>query len=89
MFLYNCWYVAAWHHEVNNVPIARTLLGESVVFFRVNDGSVVALQDRCAHRAAPLSRGSVVGDEIQCGYHGFRFNRSGDCTWVYKSIIVA
>jgi vanillate O-demethylase monooxygenase subunit len=54
-------------------------LGEPVVFYRCEDGTPVALEDRCCHRRAPLSRGKVIGDRLQCGYHGFTFAASGAC----------
>jgi phenylpropionate dioxygenase-like ring-hydroxylating dioxygenase large terminal subunit len=41
----------------------------------------VALDDRCSHRNYPLSVGAFVGDEIQCGYHGLRFDSCGNCVW--------
>jgi phenylpropionate dioxygenase-like ring-hydroxylating dioxygenase large terminal subunit len=33
MFIRNAWYVAAWDHEVTRAPLARTLLGDPIVFF--------------------------------------------------------
>ena len=82
MFLRNAWYVAAWDTEIGSEPLARTLLGETVVLFRTADGAPVALEDRCCHRQLPLSKGKVIGEEIQCGYHGLRFDRQGRCTQV-------
>lgn len=82
MFLRNAWYVAAWAQEIGAAPLARTLLGEPVVLYRTTDGTPVALEDRCCHRALPLSLGTVVGDEIQCGYHGLRFDATGACSLV-------
>jgi vanillate O-demethylase monooxygenase subunit len=78
-FLRNCWYVAAEAGEVTRAPLARQLLGEPVVMFRREDGTPVALEDRCCHRRAPLSKGKVIGDRLQCGYHGFTFDASGAC----------
>jgi vanillate O-demethylase monooxygenase subunit len=43
------------------------------------DGTVGAWADRCPHRLAPLSAGTRVGDELQCGYHGWRFGVDGRC----------
>ena len=82
MFLKNCWYVAAWDHEVTAAPLARTLLCEPVVLYRTEDGTAVALEDRCCHRALPLSMGKVVGDRLQCGYHGLEFDSGGACVRV-------
>ena len=78
-FLRNIWYAAAYSDEVSRKPLARTLLGEPVVMYRKEDGSAVILADRCPHRFAPLSRGRIVGDHIECGYHGLRFDGAGAC----------
>jgi vanillate O-demethylase monooxygenase subunit len=75
------WYVAATVDEVGRVPLGRTICGRHVVLFRREDGSAVALDDRCPHRGYPLSVGALVGDEIQCGYHGLRFDGCGTCVW--------
>ena len=81
-FLWNCWYVAAWDHEVTREPLARTLLCKPVVLFRTEDGEPVALEDRCCHRSLPLSMGKVVGERLQCGYHGLQFDHTGECVHV-------
>jgi vanillate monooxygenase len=47
MFLKNGWYVAAWDSEIGETPLARTICGEPVMFFRGANGKVVALEDRC------------------------------------------
>lgn len=80
MFIRNCWYVIAWDHEVPTEGLfARTVIGEPIVLYRRADRSVVALEDRCCHRAAPLSKGRQEGDCIRCGYHGLKFNSNGQC----------
>src|SRR5690349_291338 len=78
-FLRNAWYVAASANEVGRIPLPRLLLGEPIVFYRRGDGTSVALEDRCCHRRAPLSKGKIVDDRLQCGYHGFTFDASGAC----------
>lgn len=82
MFVKNAWYVVAWAEEITREPMKRTVLGEDVVLYRKQDGTVVALADRCAHRAYPLSAGKVIGDNIQCGYHGFEYDCEGLCVRV-------
>jgi len=84
-FVYNEWYVAAFSSEVTREFLPRILLEKRVVLFRTEAGEVVALSDRCAHRAYPLSLGKLEGDTIVCGYHGFRFNAEGDCIDVPSS----
>ncbi len=80
MFLRNCWYVAAWSHEVAaGKPFARKLLGERVVLFRRESGGVAALIDRCSHRFAPLSMGRCEGEGLRCMYHGLVFDGDGQC----------
>ena len=44
------------------------------------NGEVAALEDRCAHRFAPLSMGEVIGgNRIQCPYHGLEYDKTGEC----------
>jgi phenylpropionate dioxygenase-like ring-hydroxylating dioxygenase large terminal subunit len=64
--------------DVTDEPVQVTLLGEPFVLVRL-DATLVAFADRCPHRLAPLSAGCVVRGELQCGYHGWRYNRSGAC----------
>lgn len=79
-FIRNLWYVAAWSHELTpGAPLGRVIIGEPVVLYRRADGSAVALEDRCAHRFAPLSLGRVEGDDLRCKYHGLRFGCDGVC----------
>jgi vanillate O-demethylase monooxygenase subunit len=82
MFLRNYWYVAAWTHELQEMPVGRTILGEPIVLYRRGDGAPAALADRCCHRRLPLSKGRVVGDRLQCGYHGLEFAADGRCVTI-------
>lgn len=75
----NAWYVAAWSYELEDKPLGRKLLNEDIVLFRDTQGKVGALEDRCCHRAAPLTMGTVVEAGLQCGYHGLTFDCSGKC----------
>jgi phenylpropionate dioxygenase-like ring-hydroxylating dioxygenase large terminal subunit len=79
MFLRNHWYVAASDSEVGRKPLARMILGEPVVLFRTEDGKAVAFEDRCVHRHLPLSMGKLIGDTLQCHYHGLQFGADGRC----------
>jgi vanillate O-demethylase monooxygenase subunit len=49
--------------------------------YRQQSGKAVALLDRCPHRFAPLSRGKISDDTVECGYHGLRLDSSGACVF--------
>jgi vanillate O-demethylase monooxygenase subunit len=78
-FVRNHWYAAAWSAEVGEKPFARRILNERIVLFRMADGTVGALEDRCPHRLAPLSMGECAEGGLRCGYHGMVFNAKGEC----------
>ena len=80
-YLRNAWYAAAWSDDIgDDAPVARTVMDEPIVLFRKADGGVAAIEDRCAHRFAPLSMGKIVGaDRIRCPYHGLEFDGTGAC----------
>jgi phenylpropionate dioxygenase-like ring-hydroxylating dioxygenase large terminal subunit len=83
MLVRNAWYVAATAEEVPaGKLLARMLLEEPVILFRTADGSPAALEDRCCHRNAPLSIGQLRNGEVECGYHGMRFDGTGRCVEV-------
>ena len=82
MFLKNYWYVAAWSQEVSQALFARRILDVPVLMYRTEEGRAVAMDERCPHRRAPLSLGELIGDDVQCAYHGMRFGPDGTCTHV-------
>jgi phenylpropionate dioxygenase-like ring-hydroxylating dioxygenase large terminal subunit len=81
MFVRNCWYVAAWDKEVPADGLfARTIIDIPLVLWRDGAGAIIALEDRCCHRGAPLSLGRKEGpDCIRCMYHGLVFDSAGQC----------
>lgn len=56
------------------------LLGQKVLLARQADGQLFALRDFCPHRGVPLSYGRFDGREVECCYHGWRFDCTGSCT---------
>lgn len=78
-YLKNTWYAAAWEHEVDraNNLLARKICDVPLVFFRGENGEYTALDDRCCHRAAPLSMGRVEGNCLRCMYHGIVYDQAG------------
>lgn len=78
-FVRNQWYVAAQGDEISRTLMERTLLGEPVVLYRTEAGEPVAMHGICPHRMLPLIQGKLVGDTVECGYHGFAFDCDGKC----------
>jgi phenylpropionate dioxygenase-like ring-hydroxylating dioxygenase large terminal subunit len=79
-YLQNAWYVAAWSEEIPAAePFARTILDRKIAFYRKADTTLVAVGDRCPHRFANLSAGTVVDDCIVCPYHALKYNEWGAC----------
>ena len=77
-YVRNAWYVAAWSHELEaGKPIPVSILDEPIVLFRSDSGRLVALEDRCVHRLAPLSLGRCEGDRLRCMYHGLLYDPDG------------
>ena len=80
MWIRNAWYVAAWTHEIEPGRIhARTIIDQPLAIYRTGDGGIVALEDRCPHRFAPLSMGRLEGDALRCMYLGLKFAPDGRC----------
>jgi phenylpropionate dioxygenase-like ring-hydroxylating dioxygenase large terminal subunit len=78
-FVRNAWYPAAWSRDVVHQPTQRRILGDLVCLYRASTGAVVAFDDACPHRLAPLSMGKLKGDALECGYHGMTFDCTGKC----------
>jgi len=87
-FIQNLWYVAAWSTEFNDEPLTRIIIGEPIVIWRTDNGELIAMDNRCPHRLAPLSKGRISGDTIQCMYHGLKFSKDGKCVGVQGSDII-
>src|SRR6202790_3022783 len=75
-----------WYYAIPGLALRpgqmqrKLLLGEPLVLGRTVDGGVFALRDICPHRGIPLSGGRFDGQEIECCYHGWRFEPGGRCT---------
>lgn len=71
-----------WHpiypsRGLRKKPVGVKLAGRMLCLFRTSNGQVAAVDDVCPHRRLKLSYGSVVGDRIQCKYHGWTFDACG------------
>ncbi|KAF9595250.1 hypothetical protein IFM89_038253 [Coptis chinensis] len=66
------------------VPHAKKVLGiDIVVWWDRNEEKWQVFDDKCPHRLAPLSEGRIdQWGRLQCVYHGWCFNGSGDCKFI-------
>jgi len=79
------WYVVAESADLADEPLAVRLLGEDLVLWRDDEGMAVIAPDRCPHREAPLSIGTLQQGRLTCVYHGWEFGSSGRCVGVPSS----
>ncbi|HEX2906370.1 MAG TPA: aromatic ring-hydroxylating dioxygenase subunit alpha [Phototrophicaceae bacterium] len=76
----NQWYAILESNEVKpGQRIAVKRMGENMVVWRNTHGEVACMRDLCPHRGVALSVGKVLGDHIECPFHGFQFDTKGRC----------
>ena len=81
--LRDLWYMALPGQRLKRGQfLGKKLLGQSMLLGRDSSGEVFAMRDICPHRGIPLSHGTFDGKEIECCYHGWRFDCSGACTHI-------
>ncbi len=78
----NQWYVVLDSKQVGEKPVGVTRLGEKLVFWRDTQHQVRCAFDRCPHRGVALSLGKVHDGHLQCPFHGFEFDSSGQCVYI-------
>ena len=79
--LRNHWFAVQFASRLTpDTMLPFDLFGEPWVLFRDAQGLPSCVRDECAHRACPLSAGSCKNGELECAYHGWRFNGAGECT---------
>lgn len=84
MFI-NFWYPACLSEELTERPLKVMMLGCNFALFRDGEGSANCLSNTCIHRGGSLAcegdaaPGKVIGNNIQCPYHGWQFDKNGEC----------
>lgn len=84
--------------QLEKRPYKMKICGENLVIWKSsstsddNDGTYSIMLDTCSHRRALLSNGKVKNDEcnttsnsgnvLACRYHGWEFNKDGECTHI-------
>lgn len=61
-------------------PVRLRLLGEDLIAFRDSEGMIGMVDAFCPHRRAPMFFGRNEECGLRCVYHGWKFDRHGNCT---------
>ncbi len=80
----NAWYVAGLSHEFSGRQLQGQVIAEQpLVLWRTGEGTVVAFDERCAHKRMPLSQGRLTDQGLlECAYHGLCYDAAGSCVRV-------
>ena len=65
--------------EKDGSPVRVRLLGEDLIAYRDSTGAVGLVDAHCPHRRAPMFFGRNEECGLRCVYHGWKFDRNGDC----------
>jgi phenylpropionate dioxygenase-like ring-hydroxylating dioxygenase large terminal subunit len=73
------WHPVCLSRDLRDVPYGVRMLGEDLVAFRNQDGTVGLVGNSCPHRRASLEYGQIRPEGLMCSYHGWTFNIRGRC----------
>lgn len=73
----DAWFPIAHLSSLGFKPLERMLDSVPIVIWRDGTGTIRAMEDRCVHRRAPLSRGRTTPQGLQCPYHGWIYDGEG------------
>lgn len=74
------WHPVCLSRELKDLPFPVRMLAEDLVAFRLPDGTTGLVSRRCPHRCASLEYAQVRPHGLMCSYHGWAFDRKGNCT---------
>ncbi|SKB15924.1 PrnD [Planktothrix sp. PCC 11201] len=73
------WYIAMLSKELGKKPKAIELFAQSLVAWRDEKGKPVLMERFCSHMGASLALGEVKEGCLQCPFHHWRYDNSGEC----------
>lgn len=76
------WYVVAIARDLGDAPLSAQLLDVPLAVYRAGQGEIAVALDICPHRHIRLSTGRIVDGQLECPFHGLRFDASGQCVHV-------
>jgi len=84
LMLYGFWYRSLPSAQVTRDHLHKAMLLETpLVIGRDRERKPFALRDACPHRGMPLSCGWFDGRQLECSYHGWKFDaHTGQCQMI-------
>jgi len=79
------WYLFGTSKELASGPVTKELLGQRLVGFQTDSGKTAVMNSRCSHLGSDLGEGCVVGESIQCPFHGWEYGVDGKCSKIPAS----
>jgi 5,5'-dehydrodivanillate O-demethylase len=74
------WQPIAASVQLKDEPVRPVrLLGEDLVLYRDESGTLGLIGNRCAHRRVDLLFGIPCDHGLRCPYHGWRYDETGQC----------
>lgn len=78
--LVESWYVVARSGTIHRGKVISTdEFGRRIAIYRDMQGDLHGVDGSCAHLGADLGQGRVVGDQLECAFHGWRYDAGGNC----------
>jgi len=68
------WVTVGRVEEIPPGTVKAVWVADEAVALVNRDGALHALGGTCPHRLGPLAEGRLVGDDLACPWHGFRFD---------------
>lgn len=73
------WYVFCRSSDLARGPHSKTFLGRRIVAYRLQSGSIVAMDASCSHMGSDLGAGKIVDDCLVCPFHDWVYGPDGRC----------
>lgn len=77
--LLNSWIPVAFSADVRTIPIKLEVVSKLLLIWRNENNTLSVVSDRCIHKGASLSRGTIRNNRVECPYHGWQYDGNGFC----------